>query len=209
MRPKLKQWLTENLPEVVEDLNAPATEENIKKIENHTGIVLPAEFKNLYLEHNGQRDSGNATGAFYGLIFLSLDRVHNELKIWAEIVDSGMNEEMPEVGKSHVPEMIKEDYANKLWIPFAYDWGGNFLGLDFDPGERGTIGQVINFGRDEDEKYVLASSFSEFVDWYIVELESGNFRIEIEGECGRSFNTKNPPSEHFLDSVKTMFRKNA
>jgi len=209
MRPILKQWLEANLPEVVRDFNGPATIAQIEEIENHSGVVLPDEFKNLYLEHNGQKDLGNATGLFYGLSFLSLERILDELNNWAELADSGMNEEMPEVGKSHIPDMIKEEYTNKLWIPFAYNWGGNFLGLDFDPGVKGTIGQVVNFGRDEDEKYVLAPSFSEFIDWYIAELKSGNFRIQNNNEGGRSFNTKHPRADHFLDSVRKMFRKNA
>lgn len=118
--------------------------------------------------------------------------------------------DIPTFCKSHVNGMVREMYANKKWIPFAYDWGGNFLGLDYDPDESGTCGQVINFGRDEDVKYVLAASFTEFIDWYVKQLESGNFRIEPrENNERRSFNTKFPQTSHFLDSVKILFGERA
>jgi hypothetical protein len=54
--------------------------------------------------------------------------------------------------------------------------------LDFDPEINGTIGQIINFGREEEEKTVLANSFEEFIDWYIQELDRGNYLIkEVDG----------------------------
>nr|WP_305955588.1 SMI1/KNR4 family protein [Pseudomonas sp. R2-60-08W] len=46
----------------------------------------------------------------------------------------------------------------------AYDYGGNHLGVDLDPGEYGVSGQVINFGSDEEEKFVLASSVGTFME---------------------------------------------
>jgi hypothetical protein len=38
-------------------------------------------------------------------------------------------------------------------------------------------GQVINFGREEEQKTVLADSFAEFLDGYVTNLERGNFLI--------------------------------
>ena len=42
------------------------------------------------------------------------------------------------------------------------DETGNHIGLDFDPDRDGTAGQVISFGRDEDQKQLKANSFDEF-----------------------------------------------
>ena len=85
--------------------------------------------------------------------------------------------EEAEFCKSHIEGTVKKLYANKKWIPFAQDWCGNFLGLDFDPDKYGTQGQVINFGADEGVKYVYASSFADFVAWYTKQLEDGNYYI--------------------------------
>ena len=73
---------------------------------------------------------------------------------------------------------MKAQYANKKWIPFAIIGGNCYLGLNFDPEANGKAGQVVNFGREEEQKTVIADSFEEFVDWYISELERGNYLIE-------------------------------
>jgi cell wall assembly regulator SMI1 len=73
---------------------------------------------------------------------------------------------------------IQPLYANPLWIPFTHDLGGNHIGLDLDPGPRGTPGQVIVFGRDEDRKKLVASSFAAFVEGVIRELEDGNYVLK-------------------------------
>lgn len=114
---------------------------------------------------------------------------------------------MNESSVSVKPGVVKQVYANKLWIPFAYDWGGNHLGIDLDPGVNGIRGQVINFGRDEDRKRAIAPNVTAFVQWLVGQLQVGNFLIEQEDDTGRSFNTLNPPSTHFLDAIQTLFKE--
>jgi hypothetical protein len=50
---------------------------------------------------------------------------------------------------------------------------GNYLGVDMAPGVQGHEGQVINFGRDEDVKAVLADSLAEVLEWLAVQAENG------------------------------------
>lgn len=207
---KLIEWFQLELPEMLDDLNEPAKLDQISNLEEKLDLKFPTSFKDLYLQHNGQKGEIN-TGFFYGLEFLTLDGVYDHWKQWAEIVNTEDDEGMKDLSmfsKSHVNGLIKEVYANKKWIPFAHDWGGNFLGIDFDPAEDGTHGQIINFGRDEDEKFVVAHSFSEFIEWYINELENGNYDIVKEDDDGKSFNTRIPPSGHFLDAVSKIFNHN-
>jgi cell wall assembly regulator SMI1 len=103
------------------------------------------------------------------------------------------------------PGAVQALYAKKYWIPFAYDYGGNHLGVHLDPGARGTLGQVINFGSDEEEKFVVASSLAVFIEWLVDQLESGIFAIREEDDGGRSLNTKVPETLHFLDSIPILF----
>ena len=207
----LTNWFQLELPEVLEDLNEPANPTQISSLEEKLNLEFPDSFKELYLVYNGQKGKIN-TGVFYGLEFLSLDGIYDQWKSWAEIVDTENEEGMKALSmfsKSHIDGQIKEIYANKKWVPFAHDWGGNFLGIDFDPDVNGISGQIINFGRDEDEKFVVANSFSEFIKWYARELNNGNYNIAQEDDGGKSFNTKNPSSGHFLDAVSKIFNKNA
>ena len=209
MNSKLFRWFEKELPEVIGDLSEPAEEIKIKNLENKLKVKFPDELRELYLVYDGQRNKIN-TGLFYGLGFLSLEMVEKHWNDWVKVIDSVDDDGMKDLSmfcKSHVSGAVKEVYANKKWVPIAYDFGGNYFGLDFDPGQNGVYGQVINFGRDENEKYVIANSFGEFIEWYIEQLESGNYNIVVEEDGGKSFNTKNPSSGHFLDAVTKLFAK--
>jgi cell wall assembly regulator SMI1 len=54
-------------------------------------------------------------------------------------------------------------------------WDGNHIGLDFDPDTLGTVGQVIRFGRDEDEKVFVAPTFGEFLDQLVSALRASGW----------------------------------
>jgi cell wall assembly regulator SMI1 len=198
---RIATWSETNFPQVLDTLNSGATEEEILELENQIKIELPSSFKELYKWHNGQK-SGTYPGLFYGLEFLSLLEVSANWQEWAQLVDDDINKNI--LSQSYSPGKIKEIYANKKWIPFAFDWSGNYLGIDLDPGKQGTIGQIINFGRDEDVKFVFAENLESFLNWFITQLESGNYIIISEEEDAKTFSTKNPQMSHFFDYWKVI-----
>jgi len=201
---RLERWLAAHRPEILANLLPPADDGELARLQTTIGARLPPSFLNLYRWRNGQRDLGQG-GAFYGLAFLSIPDVIGQWEAWNEVI-RGMSEadmrSLDESQSSVVPGVVKERYANPLWIPFSHDWGGNHLGVDLDPGPNGRVGQVINFGRDEEAKFVLGQTVDDFIDRIATELEAGNFVIDEEED---GFNTKNPPSGHFLDSAREWF----
>ena len=79
-------------------------------------------------------------------------------------------------------DAIQIRYTCRGWIPLCSQ-ESNHLGIDLAPGPTGVVGQVINFGRDEDAaKYVLATSWAQFLEDYADELENDNF--VLQGESG-------------------------
>ncbi|MBN3923028.1 SMI1/KNR4 family protein [Nostoc sp. NMS4] len=198
---RIETWFKKHLPEMLDTLNTAATDEEILELENQIQIELPSSFKELYKWHNGQV-SRAYPGIFYGLEFLSLSEIYRNWQVWAELVDEGINKHI--LGQSYTPKKVKEIYASKKWIPFAFDWGGNHLGIDLDPHNQGTVGQVINFGRDEDIKFVFADDLGTFLNWFITQLESGNYMIISENDGSKNFTTKNPEMSHFLDYWKVI-----
>ena len=68
---------------------------------------------------------------------------------------------------------IRKQYFHLKWVPVLSDYGGNYIGVDLDPGETGTKGQVIVFGRDEEDMFVLANSWGEFLAFVIKKIEGG------------------------------------
>lgn len=184
----IENWLAKNAPKIINDLNEGCNLKQLAKLENEIDLKLPQSFKDFYLVHNGQKDE-DYFGLFYGVSLLPLEKIVEEWRVWNEIIDEygeeRMKENFDDFQISFMPDKLKAQYANKKWIPFAIIADNCYLGLDFDPEANGKAGQVINFGREEEQKAVLAESFKEFVNWYIQELERGNYLIDFEDKSDR------------------------
>ncbi|WP_394780448.1 SMI1/KNR4 family protein [Undibacterium sp.] len=141
--------------------NPGATAEELQEFEQHLGVTLPADFKECLAEFNGQADT---PGMFIGSALLSIDEIKLQWDMLYEVgKDGSLNEDFAD-SMTAVPEgYVKPMYVNPKWIPFTHDSGGNYLGIDLDPDVNGTVGQVIIFGRDEQEKVFVAPSFTAFL----------------------------------------------
>jgi cell wall assembly regulator SMI1 len=179
---RITAWFSSNAPAVIADLNPPASDEDLARIETTLGVTLPDDFKALYRIHDGQRQ--DAFGVFFGLFFLSLTRLQQRWDTWRELLeadpDLAAGQDVP---RSSTPVgTIKLRYISTGWIPFSENGLSAHLGLDFDPDVNGSVGQIINFGRYDQKKVVIAQDFSSFLEWVATDLERGKARMyEAEG----------------------------
>ena len=194
----IEDWLGQYLPEVLADLNAGCSYEEISELEKCLKCRLPDDFKHCYRRHNGQK--GNTSGLFCGLPFLCINELYYQWTAWQELAGEDFATEI--TGESYPYGAIKPTYINLQWIPFTHDGSGNHLGIDLDPGVDGVVGQVINFGTDENNKFVLAPSLTDFMSWMLVQYRSGNYQ-----SSSRSLALQEPPNNHFLDIVPQLFGK--
>ncbi|BAY07622.1 SMI1/KNR4 family protein [Calothrix sp. NIES-2098] len=178
------------------DLNPGCSHQEINELEDSLNCQLPEDFKTFYQRHNGQK--GNSTGLFFGLPFLSIVNLFEEWSAWRELADDDFA--MDITGESYPNGAIKTIYINLKWIPIANDGSGNHIGIDLDPDDAGLVGQVINFGRDENNKFVLAPSLADFIAWMLAQYQAGNYQSNK-----RSLNIKQPAFDHFLDAVPLLF----
>ena len=157
-------------------LNPPATQQAISEAEQEMGLSLPDDWRLLYMRHDGE--SGHL-GLFLGLPWLPLKDVVAQWKNWKSLEDDyseeGNHFSLPWAA-------IQERYINPGWVPLSHDWGGNHLGVDMAPGPRGQVGQIINFGRDEDLKVVLAWNTQDLFRFLSEEIGSDRCRLEEPGE---------------------------
>jgi internalin A len=152
--------------------NRAASLDEIQEVEKFIGIEFPQELRDLYLECNGQKNNVKV-GLFFGLPFSSLEELKREWRNFDELSKSGM----PSLDNSvnSIPiKRIKEQYINTKHIPIASDGGGNFLCIDMDPDSKGTKGQIINIGRDENNRYVISENLSHFFDLILYSFESNS-----------------------------------
>jgi len=182
---RIEDWLSKHYPAMVADLNPGCSLNEVLTLEGEIGVELPESFKAFYAIHNGQR-AKDYIGLFYNISLLPLADIPTQWNVWSDIMEDygpeGMEENFDQCQTSLMPDKVKAMYANRKWIPFAVIWDSNYLGLDFDPGPEGRLGQVINFGREEEQKAVLANSFEEFIEDFIEELESGGAVIREDGD---------------------------
>lgn len=94
--------------------------------------------------------------------------------MWAEIAAEEEPPVPPEDCGSHPAGAIKLVYASTQRLPFWSDGGGNNIGVDYDPGPAGRVGQVISFGSDDCHNMaVLGESVTDFLHNVRRLLESG------------------------------------
>lgn len=162
-------WLSSNFAEGLEDLNPPATDDEISHLEHHLGFSLPADFVDCLKIHNGQKNT--AGGLFEATEFLSTRRIAEEWKVWKELHDGGDFEG----NLSNPAEGVKNDWWNPKWVPFTYNGAGDHFCLDLDPAPGGQSGQVITMWHDFGERALLAPSFQVWFQNYVQAILDGKY----------------------------------
>jgi internalin A len=153
-------------PLLLADLNSGASDADLDAAQQAIGVTFPEDFRQFYRRHDGQVGQTISLGLFFGMQFMTLAQVVESWHFWRDLLASDPGTYGKPGDSASVPAgAIDTRYIHGGWVPFATDLCGNHLGLDFAPGEAGTIGQVITFGRDVRKKFVLGSSFEEFILW--------------------------------------------
>lgn len=167
------KWLRHNEATLGFGLNPPAEASALAAVEAHYGKRIPLLLHKLYQQFDGQLWT-KRNGLFYDLEFISLEQVleNSGLEVYPT------QEELIEDGHWNEDYMAVKPYdLNPRWLPFASDRDQFFLSIDYDPGEQGTVGQVIAHGLDDQPNCVVADTFDEFITWYVGQLESGHYYI--------------------------------
>lgn len=164
-------------------VNDPATEDEVQGLEAHIGYRLPDELRAIYLLHNGgfPTDSAEETSWLMIYDFISLEEIASTYDLWVETIiefEAFPDPAAPEFF-SCPPNTVKPVYFDRGWIPFAKDYGGNYLAIDFSPDTQGTVGQVINFGRDNDEHFQFSKDFTGFLKFTFEMYQAGRFHPEL------------------------------
>ncbi|WP_310584179.1 SMI1/KNR4 family protein [Deinococcus sp.] len=178
----LEFWLAEHAPMTCAVLNPGVEEAGLEAFEAELGLTLPEEFKMLYRWHDGQAESEVTTEpGVFGLPFTPLAQVWD---VWRSLRDTltqhpNTSTEVAALDAqvSHPARYIREVFLDPGRVPFCCTDDWNAVGIDLNPGPLGTPGQVITFGQDEHDKYVLAGSLGEFIDEYVRRLEQGRVRV--------------------------------
>ena len=185
---KIKNWVREHAANVLNDLEGPAKEAQILSVEKETGMLLPSDYKQFLLVHNGENgvDSilgdGNALFSCEGILKQYQMELSNlnmspsshlaNIKEWKEQVADN---------RIAVKGAVKPCDANVKWLPLSCMNGDVFRYLDFDPAQGGVTGQIIEVDYEGVRWEVLASSFTNLLEIHAANLENGQFHIAEHG----------------------------
>jgi cell wall assembly regulator SMI1 len=167
--------LSERAPAAFANLARGASEDALVELAAQIQQPVPAELKALLRLNNGQRDRNGCT-VFPGLEFLSTDGIVDEWLAWDEFrvgeTPEGL-ESLDDYSRALDPA-VRDVYTHPGWIPLLKDGDrSDYVGLDVAPAKGGVSGQVINFGRDEDQHFVAFPSLAGLVEFWLAEIRSG------------------------------------
>lgn len=154
-------WLNTNNPELLSDLNPPALNSDIQRIEQVINARLPTDFTECLKVHDGQK--GNAEGLFDGYEFLSIQNILMSWSAWTDLLQDGDFDDR--VAKADAE--IQDGWWKKDWIPFATNGRGDFLCLDLAPSDSGHLGQVIKVFHDLPDRSVVSTSFFNWIEGFL------------------------------------------
>src|SRR6266540_683725 len=128
---RIETVLNTHVPETAKTLAPPASEREVKELEDFVGLGLPESFKRSLRVHNGQRDPTRCHSFCEEGIFLNTTEIAETWKTLSEL-DEGFRQQYPGWDSHEFG-----DWWNRNWIPFTQsDCGSLCINLDPRLGDR-------------------------------------------------------------------------
>jgi len=183
----IKLWFSENAPKVLEEHTKPASESDIKLVEEETGIKLPEDFVNFLRTQNG----ANGVSPLFGdghelltcqqIIAVYKYGLKNHKISTDDLLQYQEWKELASENLISINGPVKPHESHTNWLPISDQNGDILRYLDFDPAKGGTLGQVIEVDWECFRWQVLAPSFKAFLSKYYDELINGHYEVDEFG----------------------------
>jgi cell wall assembly regulator SMI1 len=170
--------MSDRAPSAFANLAPGASAEALLKLEAAIGQALPPQLRELLALNDGQV-SNDSCCVLPGLTLLSCRSIEHEWSVWAKLRASQTADELESLDDAcrSLDAGVLDIYTHPSWIPLLKDgWRSDYLGLDLAPTHEGHAGQVINFGRDEEQHFVAFPDLAECLAFWLTELEAGRCR---------------------------------
>ena len=166
--------------DIFNSLQEPANENEIKELENILKINLPEAFKESLLIHNGQKETDNVIGFVDSHELLTVNEMIITYKELCEYFHE--NETIDYIKKPYECKYIKRNYLyNYKWLKFSksvLSWSEGLI-IDYDPAEKGIIGQIFFLSdRKIPEDKILAKSYENWLERMCILIENNEYKIK-------------------------------
>ena len=148
-------------------LAKPATRKELDEVEKITGLQMPKTLRDLLSITNGEN---KFIGLMCGFEFLSVEMI---ICLWKRFKNRNYEWDVYQKG------LLNTNLYSTKRLPFAYDGSGQHLCIDYAPGKKGKMGQVIYLPCGEPEPIsVIFNDFNEYTNFIIESLTSSRLAIE-------------------------------
>ncbi|OEY67333.1 SMI1/KNR4 family protein [Marinobacter sp. X15-166B] len=179
----------------MQHLNKPASPADIHAVEQETGLSLPEDYKHFLKHHNGEDGTSWLAILGDGNQLLPCDGIISQYKLDQDIAREFYDPDMETIefwkdrtasGVIFVDGPVKPLMRHPKWLPFTCMNGDVYRYFDYDPAPGGTPGQIIEVDPENCSYTRLAATFSELVDSYLAELQSGVYSVSGDGFIERT-----------------------
>jgi cell wall assembly regulator SMI1 len=157
---------------------------DIAKAEAALGLEFPADLREYLMLANGER--WNSEGLIGNWQLLELKLIVREAQAMRKHIEQGA------FGDNTTPAApaIKGMWWNPRWIPIVASGSGHFFCVDLDPGQTGSMGQIILFLHDDERRYLVAHSLRAWFERLADDLERGLYQIVTDEGGYQHFNSE-------------------
>lgn len=169
----ISHWLARHAPRILnESLNRSASEAELAALEAAIGQHLPADYKDLYLRHDGlNEEAENFGNFFYGMSFLPLVEVAASWQRRADV-------RVP-VPVRHAHSSLKADNMQRpQWLCLGFDGSHVWLCVDLDPVDEHRYGQVILVDEEAETAFPVADSVVGLLTDFAHDLKQGRYALD-------------------------------
>ncbi|MEZ4222921.1 MAG: SMI1/KNR4 family protein [Polyangiaceae bacterium] len=163
---RIKEWMKTHAPEVLEQLRAPATNEDIATAEQALGFALPESLKSLLRENDGSDDE---CGFFGSLQFVPTDFLQGareDVMMWVGY-DRKYSAESPDLFPEVYPELASDE-----WLAIGHQGYADQLAL------HARTERVFTAEKDIPALKLVAPSLEAYLEAYALDLANGLYSLE-------------------------------
>lgn len=157
---RIKQRLATTNPALLATLAAGASSAEIEVLQQAINSTQDDLFASLE-QVDGQASSEQ--GFYERFVLFSASEIAANYALMNEEVVPDLVESGVDLDEGESIGAVKPQIWNAGWIPFAGD-GGNFLCVDTDPDEGGSVGQVFSWWRDGSANTWLAENYTVWLE---------------------------------------------
>lgn len=159
----LEDWLQKNRPTYYSELAPGAGLDQIEALEHHIGRELPASFKEFLAWHDGQTTDSSFLENW---CLMSCEEIASSWNLLCEWQLDGTFD--------------TEGWWQPDWIPFLYDYTGNYCCIDTFGHFNGTLGQILYYWHDDNSREIIHESFAKCLETIVLSMQNGTYYYRQE-----------------------------